>query len=384
MKTENKKALIIGGGIGGLATAIALKQVGYEVQVFEQTTAVKEVGAGLAMWANAVKVLHKLGLGQELEKLTVPDINGGIRSWRGEMLSKTVTGEELNRRFGSANLVAHRAELQAALLNKLGQDAVCLNARLESFEQDQAGVTARFSNGLETRGNLLIGADGIHSQVRARLFGSQKPRYAGYTAYRAVVAFPHSQVALFGETWGQGTRFGIAPLSEGRVYWFATRNAPEGEHDAPQARKQSLLGTFQGWADPVEALLEATPQEVILRNDIYDRDPISQWSVGRVTLLGDAAHPMTPNLGQGACQALEDALVLADCLRKSSEVPEALKTYQKRRIERTSGIVRQSRQIGQVGQWHNPLACWLRDTLLKNMSDSAQLKRITPIAGYEV
>ena len=187
-----------------------------------------------------------------------------------------------------------------------------------------------------------------------------------------------------GETWGRGQRFGIVPLSDGRVYWFATMNAPEGTKDTETDAKQQLLRLFQRWHEPIVPLIEASESSSILRNDVYDRNPLAKWSVGRVMLLGDAAHPMTPNLGQGACQAIEDAPVLAVCLRKSAGVVAGLSEYQRRRVPRTSRIVLESRRIGEVGQWKNPLLCWLRDAAMRVTPSRMTVRHMDAVAGYRV
>ncbi len=384
MKAEKDlktSVVIIGGGIGGLTMALALKKAGIKATVFEQTERLGAAGAGLLLASNAVKGLTRLGLGQAIKDLSVPQLKAGIYSNRGEFLGET-SGEELEKRFGAITLAVHRADLQEMLLKAVGRENVKLGHQLKEFEQDAVGVMVKFENGQEARAGLLIGADGLHSRVREQLFGKTQPRYSGYTAWRGIVGFEHSQL-LPGEFWGCGARFGIAPLSAGRVYWFACKNAPEGERDKPGERKQELLDIFGQWTKPIPALLAATEAGAILRNDIYDRVPLKKWSVGRVTLLGDAAHPMTPNLGQGACQAIEDAVVLGECLQKPGGVAMALHEYEERRIARTGAIVQRSWQIGRVGQWANPLACWIRNKGVKLMPSDLQLKQLEPILGYE-
>jgi 2-polyprenyl-6-methoxyphenol hydroxylase-like FAD-dependent oxidoreductase len=177
----------------------------------------------------------------------------------------------------------------------------------------------------------------------------------------------------------------MVPLSQGRAYWFATKNGPEGGIDKAGERKPELLELFKDWHPAVRNVIEATPEEAILQNDIYDRKPSKSWSVGRVTLLGDAAHPMTPNMGQGACQALEDAIVLADCLKNQTEdIPAALGRYQEQRLAHTSLVVTRSWRIGQIAQVANPVACWLRDTTLKLAPPSLQMKQLEPVVGHEI
>lgn len=378
MDTE---AIIIGAGIGGLATAIALQQRGIAVQIFDRIAEFQEVGAGLSLWPNAVKSLQRLDLQAALQTLRVPETAGGIYSAQGRELF-TISTTELHKKFGAATIVVHRAELQAAMLAKLDAATIHLNQRLLRFEQNAEKVTAFFDNGEQVSGKLLIGADGIHSVVRQQLFGSNKLRYAGYTAWRGVTSQPQ-QPLLFGEFWGCGARFGIMPLSENRVYWFAAKNAPISQPDKVAGRKVELLEIFDGWQSSVPAVIAATPPEVILHNDIYDFNPLPEWTRGAVTLLGDAAHAMTPNLGQGACQAMEDAVVLASCLANTKIIPEALQQYQRQRLKRANRIVRQSWQIGKVAQWGNPMACRIRNEGFRLLPASLKIRQVAPIIGYE-
>jgi 2-polyprenyl-6-methoxyphenol hydroxylase-like FAD-dependent oxidoreductase len=187
-----------------------------------------------------------------------------------------------------------------------------------------------------------------------------------------------------GESWGRGRRFGIVPLNDGRVYWFATANAAEHGRDPAGQLKLRLFNAFRGWHAPIEAIIAATPESAILRNDIYDRDPLSRWTHGHVTLLGDAAHPMTPNLGQGACQAMEDAVVLAACLSGTRDVDAALRHYEARRIPRTSRIVLASRRIGDMAQWENPLACALRNLLVRATPTAIAERQMRSVVEHEL
>jgi 2-polyprenyl-6-methoxyphenol hydroxylase-like FAD-dependent oxidoreductase len=378
---ETEPVIIIGAGIGGLATALALKRAGIEFRIFERVNTLDEVGAGLTLWANAVKALHKLGL-DEITDAAFHLTDGDIYAWQGARLS-SLSAQRLQQRLGTTSLAVHRADLQSALLAAVGTERVMTGSQCNGFEQDESGVTVHFTNGQQVRGCALIGADGIHSTVRAQLFGDQRPRYAGYTAWRGVTTPPAVEMRV-GEYWGRGARFGLVPLSGGRYYWFATRNAREGEQEHQAGRKHEVLSFFARWYASIPAIIEATPESAILRNDIYDRPPLIHWTKGCVTLSGDAAHPMTPNLGQGACQALEDALVLADCLAQVENTSIALQLYQARRIPRTTRIVSRSWNLGRIGQWKNPLACALRDTGLKWMPASLQIATFEEAAGYEV
>ncbi|MFN8494803.1 MAG: FAD-dependent monooxygenase [Caldilineaceae bacterium] len=372
--------LIIGGGIGGLATAIALRNVGYKVAVFERVAQLREVGAGLSLWANAVKALKQLGLADMLKAISIPEVQGSLRTWKGAVLTTTST-QELQQALGEPNLIFHRADLHTALLQALPDGVVHFGKACTGFQQDATGVTAHFADGDQVRGALLIGADGLRSVVRAQLHGAQQPTYAGFTAWRGVIPFPPERL-LPGETWGAGAIFGQVPMSGDRVYWFAAQTVPEGGH-SPDGEKAELLRIYRGWHAPIEALIEATPEAAILRNDIYDRPPLHRWGEQRVTLLGDAAHPMTPNLGQGACQALEDAVVLARCLHNQGDAVAALRAYEAQRIPRTSFIVRQSRRVGAIGQWRQPGAVWVRNFLVKNILARIQTQQIIRLVGYD-
>ncbi|HEV8145357.1 MAG TPA: FAD-dependent monooxygenase [Bryobacteraceae bacterium] len=375
------RAIIIGGGIGGLTGAVALRKKGIDAEVYEKSPELREVGAGISLWPNAVKALRKLGLGDALDAISLVNQDGAVRRWNGTILSRTPT-RELERRFGGGVIVLHRSELLNVLAQGVGAANIHLGHVCTSIDQDSDGVTATFANGATARGDVLIGADGLHSVVRAWLGHNAPLRYSGYTAWRAIVPFDTSSVVP-GETWGRGCRFGLLPVKGNRVYWFATSNAPEGEHDSSAGPKARLLSLFKGWHEPIEALIRAGDDSTILRNDIYDRDTLAAWGRGRVTLLGDAAHPMTPNLGQGGCQAIEDAMQLAACLAVERNVETALKNYESRRIKRTDSIVSASRRLGAMSQIDSPIVCGLRDLMMRLTPNSVTLRTLAPVVGYE-
>jgi len=373
------KAIIIGAGIGGLTAAVAFQKAGIEAHVYERSPELREVGAGISIWANAVNALDALGLGNDVRTRSVPGGVARIRTSGGSTLS-AASYDELTRRFGAALILMHRADLLAVLAGETNPQRVHLGFECTKITQDNGGVRAEFANGETAEGDVLIGADGLHSVVRTQLFGDSAPRYSGYTAWRAVAVLSHPNI-VGGESWGCGQRFGVVPLSDGRVYWYATHNAPAGGHDPKDGAKEALLKLFQGWHEPIEALIEASG--TILRNDIYDRDPLPAWSKGRATLLGDAAHPMSPNLGQGGCQAIEDGVELAVSLAKSKSVEAGLDEYQRRRIARTSKVVLRSRKIGEMAQWGNPVMCWLRNTLIRATPQSVVQRQVDWVVGYD-
>lgn len=379
--SNHDRVLVIGGGIGGLATARALQLSGIDCAVFERVEEFRPVGAGLSLWSNAVKALRLLDLEQAVIAAGETMQRSQLRAAGGEVLTNLPMAE-LERRSGAPTVAIHRADLQSILLNSLSAGTVRLGAECTAFEQGTEGVTARFADDTEATGSLIIGADGLHSIIRSQLFGESRPRYSGYTAWRAVTVFNYPPDNLVvSETHGLGARFGLVPVGRGRVYWFAAANAPEGEHAATSA-KAELLARFGGWHDPIKAIIQETPEESILRNDIYDRDPLKEWGVGRVSLLGDAAHPMTPDLGQGACQALEDAVVLATCLSTSDDMVAGLRLYEAKRRDRAAMIVRRSRQMGRLVQAANPLALRLRLRVMRYIPTGGLIHQMTPLLTF--
>jgi 2-polyprenyl-6-methoxyphenol hydroxylase-like FAD-dependent oxidoreductase len=302
----------------------------------------------------------------------------------------SIPAAELEKKIGTPSAAVHRADLQALLVREVEDGTLRLGTEVEAFEQDKSGVRVLLADGSRERADVLVGADGLRSRIRAGLFDPEEPRYAGYTAWRVVVE-PKEDLLPWGtgfESWGRGARFGCAHIGDGRVYWFATANSPEGEEDGPPGSpsdaKAKLLRLFSGWHRPVADLVQAAEEGTILRTDIYDRDPLGErWGEGRVTLLGDAAHPMTPNLGQGACQAIEDAVMLARCLGERGATAESLRSYEKLRSDRVAMVVRRSRRVGMVGQVKNPAICWVRDRALAMIPPKAQLRQLEEVVGYE-
>ncbi|HYK39651.1 MAG TPA: FAD-dependent monooxygenase [Candidatus Eremiobacteraceae bacterium] len=375
------KVIIIGGGIGGLTAANALHKVGIEAHVYERAPQIREVGAGISVWTNAIRVLDALGFGEEIRSHSLANAAGSIRNWRGEIIS-AVSIAQLEKQFGTAIAVVHRADLIEILLEELLSEQIHLGCELTNFSQNIDGATAHFANHEIAHGDVLIGADGLQSAVRSQLLNDGRPRYSGYTAWRAVVNFEPPNLEP-SETWGPGRRFGIVPMACGRIYWFATQNAREGERDDPGQTKTRLRELFSGWHHPIESILEATEETAILRNDIYDRDPIPHWGRNRVTLLGDAAHPATPNLGQGGCLAIEDAAVLTACLATIANPDDALREYENRRFPRTKGIVLSSRRIGEIAQMENAFLSFLRNLAIRATPRSISNRQLNAVASFE-
>ena len=370
--------VIIGAGIGGLTAAIALRQQGFQIEVYERAPELRPVGAGLTIQPNAVLALRRLGLGERVERAGAILRAGALMRADGTPLTRTDPSWDLTREAGAPIVGIHRAALHQILLEELGRDAPQLGRACTGYEQAGEIVRVRFADGSERSYGALIGADGVRSVVRAQLLGDGEPVYAGYTSWRGICPERAGLPADFGgEMWGRGLRFGGCAIDAERFYWFAVANAPEGEQEPdPRVRKQQLLARFQGWGNHVPELIARTPEDAILRTDISDRPPVERWGEGRVTLLGDAAHPMTPNLGQGACQAIEDALVLATELERASSLEVGLRAYERARRERANNTVRVARRLGVIGQWQNPLACMARDTMFSLMPASLMKKQM--------
>lgn len=367
------RALVVGGGIGGVAAALALVREGVDAIVCERAEELREVGAGLTVWPNAMRALERIGLADLVWSLGRPFGVGRILDSRGRVLVEGARREILERRFGWPGTVLHRHRLLDALAGALPPGVVRLGQRCVGFEQDAAGVTVRFADGLVERADLLVGADGLDSTVRSALLGERKPRYAGYTAYRGITPRGTGGDIAF-ESWGVGQRFGFVPAVDGGMYWWAALTVPAGLDPPPAEHKAELLRRYRGWFAPIEQVIDDTPDDAILRHDVFDRPTTRGWSRGRVTLLGDAAHPVTPDLGQGACLALEDAVVLAACLRAEPDVAAALETYERRRVPRARFIERHSRMMGTLGQLSRPGPCRLRDALVRWTPEWAALR----------
>jgi len=358
--------LIAGAGIGGLTAANAFRHAGIPVRVFERGPELRDIGAGVGLQVVARKALDAIGLTPALAAISgTMHERLELRDRRGRVLSV----------IPQQAATVHRKDLLAMLGERLLADgSIELGRRAVGFEQDDHGVTLRFDDGGEERGALLVGADGINSAIRTQALGDQPLRYSGFTVWRAIPEFSHPGVpeGLSQQAFGRGSLFGMFPSSDGRVYWFGSRTAPEGEADTPEGRKAELLELFDGYYDPIAELIAATPADEIDRRDIYDRPASDRWGAGRVTLLGDAAHAALPTLGQGAGQAIEDAAVLAH--RVAARCPElddgaaidrALREYEQQRMPRTKKVIDESWSISRSYKWTNRLAVWGRDTALR-------------------
>jgi 2-polyprenyl-6-methoxyphenol hydroxylase-like FAD-dependent oxidoreductase len=371
------RIIVAGAGIGGLGVATGLLQAGHDVVALERASQLESVGAGITLFRNAIGALDRLGAGDAVRAK-------GAAAKRSTIL--TSSGRELTRLppdLLEGAVAVHRADLQGALLPD-GTD-VRLGADVRSIEHTGDGVVARTADGTEERGDLLIGADGLRSLVRASVV-TAAPRYGGYTAWRGVSPV-RVDAGRMSESWGVGERFGLVDIGSG-TYWSATANAPEGETDDPGDRKAQLVRRFSHWHPPIAAVLDATPADAILRNDVYFLDPLPRWSSGRIVLLGDAAHATTPGVGQGAAQALEDAVALADALSdrdkpaRDHELSAALNRYESARRPRAELALKLSRRADAAAQLAKPIGCRLRNALTSRVPHSVQRRQLSPLIRH--
>lgn len=353
----NSDIIIAGAGLGGLCLAAALLRRGVKVQVLERAPELSEVGAGITLSPNATKALEHIGLKEGLNDIaTVVSTQGVIHYQTGKVLVENDRGDEPLRKYGAHYYQAHRSDLHAALVAEVQRhdaDCITLNAEVISVEEAEGGVEVALSSGKKVMGRALVGCDGLRSNVRQHLFGADTPDFTGHVAWRGLIPLDGDHI------FGMDLSSGLAIAPEKSFGWYPIRNwtllnfvalaqtnewAEEGW--AIPARKQDLLDVYEGWDSRILDIVSATPENQCFKWGLFDRKPMDTWSKGHVTLLGDAAHPMLPFMGQGAAMALEDGVVLARCITETESITGAFERYENARLERTAFVQLESRAKG--------------------------------------
>jgi 2-polyprenyl-6-methoxyphenol hydroxylase-like FAD-dependent oxidoreductase len=373
----NYDFIISGGGIAGLTTAIALQKEGYHVKVLERVEELKAVGAGLGLGANAWKGLAYLGITDDLEMKCNLIKSTKILDQKGKLISE-VGMERLNEKYSMASFTVHRADLINTLFSNLEPDTVEFGKKVVDYEQNEDKVTVLLEDGTLLEGDALIAADGIHSSIRKKCLPHIEPRFSGYTCWRAVVNVPNRNVVNeeFTETWGSKGRFGIVPLKDNQIYWFACINAPYQSKTMSMFTTADLYHQFREYHSPIPELLQMTQNEEIIWNDIIDLNPIDRFAFDKVLLIGDAAHATTPNMGQGAGQAIEDAIILSKVLRNKRNPGQAFIDFEKLRSTKTKKIINLSWRLGKIAQLEHPFQMGLRNSLMRIMPSKMQEKQM--------
>lgn len=361
-------AVVVGGGIGGLSAAAGLHRIGWTVTVLEQADEYGDVGAGISLWPNALRCLDELGV--DLGDNLAPQREGGFRDKSGRRVTR-FDAAAFERLHGRPLGAIHRKDLIAALKNAVPAESLKTGAEVTEVREDGR---VRFTGG-ELQADLVVAADGIHSAVRRALFPDHPaPAYSGSTAFRGVTKFPGARL---GTSFDRGTEIGVLPLTGDDVYWFVSYATKPGSEPHDLRRKVA------NWHDPIPALIDATPGEAVLHHDLYYlATPLKTYVKGRIALLGDAAHAMPPFLGQGGCQAIEDATVLAYELF-TKDIPRALRAYDDQRRPRSQKVVRESVRMGKLtSQLTNPVAIKIRTALLKALPAKATVYIGREITGW--
>lgn len=358
---------IVGAGIGGLATAVGLRRAGADVVVLARESGPAASGSGLSIFANGWRALQWLELGDAFAAASLGQqgLQAGQRRPDGSWLTHLPLEAVAELR------VVERSRLHELLLTALGDDAVRWSSAVTDVRESAAEVGVRCADGADVSVDLLVGADGLRSTVRSGWPGDPGVRYAGYSAWRAITSRPVDLAGAAGETWGRGERFGIAPLADGRVYWFAVASLAAGASFTDEYAE--VRARFGDWHEPIGEIVEATSSDAVFRRDIEElASPLDSYVHGRQVLVGDAAHAMTPDLGQGANQALEDAVTLSVVLSElaatkgasTAEIGELLRGYDRARRRRTQSIARRARAAGRLGQLSHPIGVAVRDAVL--------------------
>lgn len=365
---------IIGAGIGGLTTALTLKQKGLNVTIFESSAELKPVGAGIILANNAMQVFQKLGIQDKIEKAGNKISCMKITDTQLNNIS-VVDLTEYEKKYGIHNIAIHRGELQKILANEIGYNNINLSKRLSRIEKTEL-FKLTFEDNSTIESKLVIGADGIKSVVRNQLFEESTLRNANQKCWRGIceIDLPQKYHNELNEAWGTGKRFGFVKISDQKVYWYALTNSKNIKFD-----EVNLTEMFSEFHSDILKIILATSKEQIIVSEIIDLKPINKWQGENVCLIGDAAHATTPNLGQGACQAIEDAYVLGKLLDTGIAIENTFKEYESLRRKKAHLVVNTSWTVGKLAHIENSLGIWLRNTIMKNLPKFANKKKMDMI-----
>lgn len=354
---DNLKVVIIGAGMGGLTTGIAMRQAGYEVEIYDRVSELRPAGAGISLWSNGVKVLNRLGLGKEIAAIGGQMDRVAYYSKTGEKLTD-FSLDPLITQVGQRPYPVARTDLQSMLLHAFGAADVQLNSKCVAVEQNADSVTALFENGRKVTGDVLVAADGTHSMTRSYVLGhAVERRYVGYVNWNGLV--PASDDLAPKNSWdiyvGEHKRASLMPVGSDRFYFFFDVPLPKGTVSHPATYREELTSFFKQWADPVQNLIQQLDPLKTNRVEIHDIEPLQTLVRGRVALLGDAGHSTAPDVGQGGCQAVEDALVLATYLQTTNiSVEDALQRYEVARRDRVANIITRARKRSNITHGKEP------------------------------
>jgi 2-polyprenyl-6-methoxyphenol hydroxylase-like FAD-dependent oxidoreductase len=372
-------AIIVGGGLSGLSSAIALHRAGWQVKLLERAPAFGEVGAGISLWPNSLRALDLLGVGDKVRALGGVEATAGFRYKSGKWLFRSDI-EAIEQRYGQTILI-HRADLIDILSSALPKEVVTLGAEVQNIVADKNGVTVTHIKGTD-RADLLVAGDGIRSLTRTKFWPeASAPKYAGYTTYRFIAPLIDTMPEA-SETWGSGERVGIFPFHDGRIYSYLTASVPEGIK--PENAHAELVRRFSSWHEPIPTMLKSVDPTTILHHDIYRAPKLKTYVKGRVVLVGDAAHAMTPDFGQGGGTSLEDGVELANALSKATDIAGGLKEYDEIRRPRTQSIAQQSALFGKVAQWSWPPLVVLRNFVMSILPPAVLLNSIKPMLSWKM
>lgn len=367
---------IIGAGIGGLTTAIALEQKGFNTRVFEQAENIKPVGAGIILANNAMQVFEKLGLREIIEKNGNSISSLNITKANLKTLSK-LDLSYFEKKFNVKNTAIHRGVLQQILLDHLNASSLNLNHKLKNITKNSNGHYLEFENGEKIQSFILIGADGINSLVRHNLFLHNKIRNANQICWRGITEYslPQKHQDELNEAWGKDDRFGFVQISKDKVYWYALKSFKKNK---AELTVKNIDGYFKNYHTVIKDIISATKTEQIYTSEISDLKPTHEWYKENVCLIGDAAHATTPNMGQGACQAIEDAHILAECLNRY-DTNEAFKEFQRIRLPKAHQVVNASWKLGKMAHLSNPILIGIRNQLIQLVPASINRRQVVKI-----